>query len=222
MRAFLPRSAALRPLAVLAGLVVLSGACAAGTGDSVAAFVRLREDGSVLSGNVRAAGKRAAKDWACTQDARSGLIWERKTRDGGLRDAHSSFTPYRREWEKTGRIVGYRDTRSGQCARGELAGGSCNIGAYVDAVNRAGLCGRRDWRLPTVPEVIEVTQHRNQAGGAALMPDLVPGWYWTSTEEHGGMSYPRVALLPPGGSPRTFDGAYFLWLVSGRESDGSR
>ncbi len=216
MRAILPRAAA------LAALVVLSGACAADTDDAGAAFVRLRHDGSAIPGGIKAAGKRAPQDWACMRDTRSGLIWERKTRDGGLRDGHSSFTPYRHEWEKTGRIVGYRDTRSGQCDRSELAGGSCNISAYVEAVNRAGLCGRRDWRLPTVPEVIEVTQHRNQAGNDMLMPDLVPGWYWTSTEEHGGISYPRVALLPPGGSPQTFDGAYFLWLVSGKESDGSR
>lgn len=202
-------------LAMLAAPVACPAAPADATSNATSAFVRLRADGSALAAGRLS--KRATADWACTRDQRTGLIWERKTA-GGLRDGHASFTPYRREWDKAGRIVGYRDDHSGQCARDAMAGGSCNIAAYVDAVNQARLCGRDDWRLPTIPELIQVTGDGGDAGHHGrdtLMPGLVPGWYWTSTEEHGGLPYPRVALLPPGGSPQLFDGTYFLWLVSG-------
>ncbi len=35
-----------------------------------------------------------ATDWACTRDDTSGLIWEVKTGDGGLRDANKTYTNY--------------------------------------------------------------------------------------------------------------------------------
>lgn len=194
--------------------------CPAASVDLAPTFVRLRADGSAIAGGQRP-GKRASADWACTRDARTSLIWERKTA-GGLRDGHASFSPYRREWEKAGRIVGYRDTHSGQCARNAVAGRSCNIAAYVDAINQAHLCGRDDWRLPTVPELIQVSKSAGGHGQDALMTGLIPGWYWTSTEEHGGVPYPRVALLPPGGSPQLFDGTYFLWLVSGAPGESGQ
>lgn len=197
-------------LLVLLATGATNFAAAAAATDVASDFVRLRADGRPL-----APGPAAKAHWACTLDTRTGLIWERKSGPGGLHDGHSSFTPYRREWEKGGRIVVYRDTSSGQCARQALAGGSCNIGAYVDAINQARLCGRDDWRLPTMPELIEVTRRPAPARRDPLLMDLVPGWYWTATDEHGGVPYPRVALLPPGSSPQVFDGTYFLWLVSG-------
>lgn len=156
-------------------------------------------------------------DRSCVRDNRSGLVWEIKTRDRGLRDGRWSFTPYRKDWPSKG-IVGYRDGVSGRCERTRMPERSCNIDAYVDAVNRSRLCGHGDWRLPSVAEVTEVTRHRRDAAAPEVMPEVPPGWYWTATEDGGGMAYPRVVLLPPGGSPRLFDGSYYLWLVRGSRS----
>ncbi len=150
----------------------------------------------------------------CSHDTRSGLDWELKTHDGGLRDRRWSFTPYRAHWKAAG-IVGYRDTVSGRCDRKRMPGGSCNIDAYVEAVNQSRLCGHNDWRLPSVAELIEVTTNSRDLVDPRLLPAPMPGWYWTGTESGGGMNYPRVILLPPGGSPRLFDGSYYLWLVRG-------
>ena len=201
-------------------MVVLGvAACGAALAAEVAeqpAFTRIRQNGTAITINVPMARPGShPEQWACSRDNRSGLSWEIKTHDEGLRDGRWSFTPYRKEWKNAGEIAGYRDSVSGQCDRQHMTGGSCNIDAYVEAVNRSGLCGQADWRLPSVAELIEVTQLQEDVADTTAMQNLMPGWYWTSTENVGGLSYPRVMLLPPGGSPGVFDGSYYLWLVRG-------
>jgi len=66
--------------------------------------------------------------WGCTKDKVTGLIWEIKTTDGGLRDAIHVFT-------------NYRDQREGDSSN------------YLAQVNLQGLCGANDWRLPTAHEL---------------------------------------------------------------------
>jgi len=74
-----------------------------------------------------------ANDWACTKDNRTGLIWEVKTADGGLRAWDKIYTNY------FVRDVGY--------------GSIDNADVFVSAVNKQTLCGASDWRLPKVDEL---------------------------------------------------------------------
>ena len=154
---------------------------------------------------------------ACTRDLQTGLVWEAKTADGGLRDGHWTYWPHQRSWSQPG-VLGYHDASGGKCLRERMEEGSCNTEAYVKAVNASGLCGRSDWRLPSVDELLGIAVV--YAGLTATLreqvfPQIVPGWYWSATAEVGGVPFPRVVLLPPGASPLVFDGTYSLLLVSG-------
>jgi predicted secreted protein len=75
----------------------------------------------------------SANDWACTRDNKTGLIWEVKTMDSGLRDMNNTYTNY---------------------FEGETGYGvNSNIDYYVNSVNIQALCGANNWRLPTKEEL---------------------------------------------------------------------
>lgn len=75
-------------------------------------------------------------DWACTQDAATGLIWELKP-VSGLQARDKTFTHY---------SDAYNPSR-------EL-GGPLDASGYMREVNQAAPCARRDWRLPSRLELI--------------------------------------------------------------------
>jgi hypothetical protein len=71
-------------------------------------------------------------DWACTKDNKTGLIWEVKTDDGGLRDNNKTYTNF---------FVG-------ETGYGEIT----NADFFVQSVNKQYLCGKNNWRLPSIEE----------------------------------------------------------------------
>jgi len=73
-------------------------------------------------------------EWACTLDKVTGLLWELKTADDGPRDYRKVYT-------------NYGDKRAGDASR------------YPKGVNRAGLCGRTNWRLPAPAELLGIVDH---------------------------------------------------------------
>lgn len=154
--------------------------------------------------------------WTCTRDTATGLTWEVKTVDGGLRDRRWTYTPYDGNPATNGGYAGYRDTTSGKCVREQMAGGSCNTEAYVAAVNRAGLCGHRDWRLPAYPELAAMARQTTAAARDTtdlVLPEIEEGWYWTAVATVGVTSFSRVVLLPPRARPQFYDGSYLVLLV---------
>jgi hypothetical protein len=78
----------------------------------------------------------AASAWACVQDKVTGLVWELKTDDGGLRDKDARYTHYSPGYNPAGEY-----------------GAASDAQGYVQAVNTQGLCGAHDWRLPTAEEL---------------------------------------------------------------------
>ncbi|MEK8031308.1 DUF1566 domain-containing protein [Ideonella sp. DXS29W] len=76
--------------------------------------------------------------WGCTRDEVTGILWEIKTDDGGLRDWHHSYT--------------HKKVEPG----GD--GGRFDADTFVKAVNAEGLCGHHDWQLPT-PTALQSLVH---------------------------------------------------------------
>ena len=117
-------------------------------------------------------------DWACTRDNVTGLIWEVKT-TSGLRDAdyiYTWFNPHSPDGDP-----GAENPSTFDC---ETAG-RCDTAKFVEEVNAAGLCGARDWRLPTVQELGGLVDMGQPAGEPAIDPVYFPHTplmpFWSST-----------------------------------------
>lgn len=96
----------------------------------------------------------------CVQDNVTGLMWEVKTTDGGLRD-----------WSKT--YTNYGDSRAGDAS------------AYAAAVNATNLCGYSDWRLPTADELQSIVDYGVAYPGPSIdatwFPNTQATVYWSAS-----------------------------------------
>jgi len=124
--------------------------------------------------------------WDCVRDEVTGLVWEVKTVDGGLRDQNHRYTWYNPDPEENGGAPGARD--GGDCGGGIR----CDTRAYVAAVNRNGLCGANDWRLPTRAELRTIVDY--QADFPAIdtnyFANTIARSFWTSEAND---TYPNYA-----------------------------
>ncbi len=82
----------------------------------------------------------------CVRDNVTGLVWEVKTADGGLRDKKWFYTWY----NSVNNYSGNAGTASGGTCE---TAGRCDTEKYVADVNASALCGYTDWRMPTVKEL---------------------------------------------------------------------
>lgn len=78
----------------------------------------------------------------CVLDNVTGLMWETKTIDYGLRDVNKKYTNYSPTFDPNG-LYGTADDASG----------------FVTAVNATNLCGFSDWRLPLVNELQSIASY---------------------------------------------------------------
>ena len=178
-------------------------------------FTKLDISGNALSADASA--------WACVLDNVTGLIWEVKTTDGTWRDVGKAFTWYNpnhgQDYDKDGNAITFYGTESSQDTQD-----------FVDYVNSdssinngSGLCGRTDWRLPTVHEIQGLADYdavvTNDSGGystPSIDNDYFPytltsqyQWYWTS----------NLNVDPdvnPGGGSSTSN--YFAWAYGSAEA----
>lgn len=100
-------------------------------------YTKIAANGSTLPAS--------ATTWDCVKDNITGLMWEVKTADGGLRDVNKTYTHYT-STTAAQHVDGSKPTQA------EIDAATNTVG-YVAAVNAAGLCGKTDWRLPTVDEL---------------------------------------------------------------------
>ncbi|MEN9423131.1 MAG: hypothetical protein RL122_514 [Pseudomonadota bacterium] len=119
----------------------------------VSAEIQLAESSKRYSkldsaGNILPA---SATSWACVQENATGKVWESKTNDNGLRD---------RDWRyrHMHNSAGYASTRDSTGAILCQSLGNCDAYSYVNAVNNTGVCGRSQWRLPTMEELLSLVQ----------------------------------------------------------------
>ena len=113
-----------------AGSDVLTACSGAETAD-----LNPQQDGHRTGLNVMSFGAVGGRPLtSCVRDNITGLIWEGKTDDGGLRDKDNTYT--------------------------NLGGGAAtDTSGYVAAVNALNLCGFSDWRLPTRNELINLVDY---------------------------------------------------------------
>jgi len=141
----------------------------------------------------------------CVRDNVTGLMWEVKTADGGLRDQKWTYTWYDSNTATNGGAVGVASGVT-NC----LTSGRCDTEKYAADVNAAGLCGFRDWRVPTREELLSIVHDGrvNPSIDVTYFPNTPATWYWTSSSyAHGSSSAWAVY----------FDGGYVGY---GGRSDG--
>ena len=148
-----------------------------GSGDAGFDFTKISATGQVLPAN--------ASEWSCVRDNHTGLIWEVKTRDGGLRDYFHTYTWYNPNSATNGGFVGYQDMRdvipnSTVSTCDHLS--KCNTYAFMQAVNLQGLCGYNNWRVPSKQELSSIVDYGRYyyAVDSAYFPNTLET-YWSSS-----------------------------------------
>lgn len=119
---------------------------------------------------------RSATKWSCVKDNVTGLIWEIKSADGGLRDKGWTYSWYNPDNAVNAGVPGEVD--SGICA-----GSKCDTYHYTLSVNSIELCGYKEWRMPERAELRSLVNYsRTPTINTAFFPDTVTGKpYWTGS-----------------------------------------
>jgi Protein of unknown function (DUF1566) len=117
-------------------------------------FTKIGNDGSTLVASAPLGA--SATQWACTKDNVTGLTWEVKS-TSGLRALNHRYSWYSTNSATNGGDAGLlgSDTCGGSLAAAPF-NNQCNTQHYAAAVNAAGLCGARDWRVPTRRELLSI------------------------------------------------------------------
>lgn len=108
----------------------------------------------------------------------TGLTWEVKTVDHGLRDKDNTYSWYQPDNSNNGGSAG---TQNG----GSCTGSACDTYHYVQAVNAQGLCGTQDWRMPDVNELLSIVDNSlsypNPSIDTAYFPNTNTSFVWSSS-----------------------------------------
>ncbi len=138
----------------------LNGAADGGAGFS---FTKISNAGSALPANATLGS--AANDWACTYDNVTGLMWEVKTTSGRHSSAHT-YTWFSSDLDSNAGALG--TAGGGTCGD---AAGTCDTEKYAATTNVATLCGRNDWRMPHVKELLSITHL------GVFLPAIDTNWF---------------------------------------------
>ena len=167
-------------------------------------FAKLDAAGAPLANQ---AADYAVTPWDCVHDTHTGLYWEVKTDNGGLRDKDWTYSWYNSTGIQDGGSAGAENL--GRC----VDAANCDTQKFVAAVNAVGACGFNDWRLPTRDELLSVvalqpppTSNLLPAYDLRYFPNTLAGASYYST------ATPRAVLIQGTG----FDTSQ-IWAI---ERDG--
>ncbi|CAK0768082.1 hypothetical protein CCP3SC5AM1_540008 [Gammaproteobacteria bacterium] len=152
-------------------------------------FTKLDENGNSLPAT--------ATSWSCVKDNVTGLIWEVKTDDGGLRDKDNTYSWYNPDPNTNAGHPGRQNLGTGFCQQDN----SCDTYAFILKVNTQTLCGHNDWRMPSPDELISIVDM-----GATTAP-LIDTNFFPNT--------PAESFWSSSVYPRALDvfGNYGAWAV---------
>ena len=127
--------------------------------DKLGEFYQTNQDGEVQAGadptyikvahQVERDGEKSME--YCIYDKATGLMWEQKTDDGGLRDKDWRYSWYDSNPATNGGATGkevhlHRDGTVANHCESTLA--KCNSEVYISKLNEINYCGHSDWRVP--------------------------------------------------------------------------
>lgn len=132
-----------------------------------ARYLKLDDGGNELPAN--------STSWSCVKDKETGLVWEAKTDDGGLRDKDWRY----RHFHNFGGYASSVDYY-GKVLCQNLGSSSCDAYSYVNALKGSGLCGRNDWRLPVQEELLNLVKYHDDGA-----PPNIDRTYFSDTINKG-------------------------------------
>ena len=178
--------------------------------DSLAMALNNAQDGMVgrdanLSTNSNSDGKLGFSftkvSGGCVLDNVTGLTWEGKTTDGGLRDYSKTYTNYSPTYDPS-----------------HLYGTSTDASGFVKAVNASNLCGYSDWRLSTADELQSIVDYSVALPGPAIDASVFPATpndeFWSGSGDIINKNFAwSVSFKYGDGGPLSRDLKYYVRLV---------
>lgn len=131
-----------------------------------------------------------AESWSCVKDNITGLIWEIKTDNGGLRDWDWTYTWYNPDPTRNGGFAGYPDPGAGGASTFGNSNNCfdpsrCDTLKFVQDVNQSELCGATDWRIPGREELHSIEDYSGADGiDKTWFPNLNGNYWSSSTDVH--------------------------------------
>jgi Protein of unknown function (DUF1566) len=152
----------------------------------------------------------SAQTWNCVKDNVTHLMWEVKTNDNGLHDMDWTYSWYNPNKKTNGGYAGYQN--GGECVNTT----SCDTDAYVKAVNKVGWCGYKDWRMPTLMELMGLLSldRFKPALDQKYFPEYNIGVFWSSSP------YANNSTPPGWAWDIDFSEGFVAWGECGVDDEG--